>query len=74
MLKSGCTAKYIREAKAYSITSNSELEAEHILRLGKKFFGADNACQGIAPVYASEDFGEYTLVKPGAFFFLSSGK
>ena len=45
-----------------------------MLRLGKEFFGEGNSHSGPCPVYASEDFGNYTLKVPGAFFFLSSGK
>jgi metal-dependent amidase/aminoacylase/carboxypeptidase family protein len=42
--------------------------------LGEKLFGPGNAHAGPCPVYASEDFGNYTNKVPGAFFFLSSGK
>lgn len=45
-----------------------------MLRIGAEHFGKEKAHAGPCPVYASEDFGNYTLKVPGAFFFLSSGK
>jgi metal-dependent amidase/aminoacylase/carboxypeptidase family protein len=44
------------------------------LRLAEEFYGKDNAGQGVLPVRASEDFGYFCRERPGAFFFLSSGK
>ncbi|CAD8075815.1 unnamed protein product [Paramecium primaurelia] len=72
--KYGCSVKVQRQAENYPLTANHPKEAQHILRLGEKYFGAGNAHAGPCPVYASEDFGNYTLKVPGAFFFLSSGK
>jgi hypothetical protein len=40
------------------MTINSEQEADHILRLGKQFFGEEKAGSfGVLPIYGSEDFG-----------------
>lgn len=61
-------------AENYPLTWNHSNEAQHILRLGEMFFGPGNAHAGPCPVYASEDFGNYTNKVPGAFYFLSSGK
>jgi len=69
-----CKLKPERLAENYPLTSNHPNEAQHILRLGEKFFGPGNSHAGPCPVYASEDFGNYTNKVPGAFFFLSSGK
>lgn len=72
--KYGCQIKPTRLAQNYPLTYNHTEEAKHILRLGEKYFGQGNANSGPCPVYASEDFGNYLLKVPGAFFFLSSGK
>lgn len=54
--------------------SNSKAEAHHVERVAKQFFGEENVGPGCMPVKASEDFAYYLLNKPGAFFFLGSGK
>ena len=44
------------------------------MRVGKKLFGEENVGVGKLPFRASEDFAYFTQVKPGAFFFFSSGR
>lgn len=44
------------------------------MRIGKKVFGNDNADGKDLPSKASEDFGYFTDIKPGAYFFLTSHK
>jgi metal-dependent amidase/aminoacylase/carboxypeptidase family protein len=47
---------------------------QHVLRLGKQYFGENNASLGMLPVKASEDFGLYlNKVHSGAYFFVSGG-
>ena len=48
---------------------NTKEEAEHVLRVAKKYLGEDRAGVGELPFRASEDFGFYTQLRPGAFFF-----
>ena len=40
-----------------------------MLRIAKGYLGEEKVGQGTLPFRASEDFGYYTQVKPGAFFF-----
>ena len=42
------------------------------MRVGRKVLGENMVGAGPLPVMASEDFGEYTKIKPGAFFFLTT--
>jgi metal-dependent amidase/aminoacylase/carboxypeptidase family protein len=51
------------------MTSNTKKEAENVLRVAREHLGEDKVGQGTLPFRASEDFGYYTMVKPGAFFF-----
>jgi metal-dependent amidase/aminoacylase/carboxypeptidase family protein len=52
------------------LTANTEAEAGHVERVAKKYLPEPNVfTNGTLPFRASEDFGEYTKVKPGAFFF-----
>lgn len=53
---------------------NTKLEAEHVLRVGRKVFGEDKVGHGNLPFRASEDFAFFTRERPGAFFFFSSSK
>ena len=46
----------------------------HVERIAKKFFGEDKVAPFEMPVMASEDFSFYIQQKPGAFFFLGSGR
>lgn len=54
------------------MTSNTAKETEHVMRVGRKVLGENMVGAGPLPVMASEDFGEYTKIKPGAFFFLTT--
>lgn len=54
------------------INANTKLEAEHVLRVGKKVFGEENSNEGKLPFRASEDFAFFTKHRPGAYFFLST--
>ncbi len=45
-----------------------------MLKVGEKVFGKDKVGKGDIPIKASEDFAYYTQVKPGAYFFLTTGK
>ena len=49
---------------------NSQKEADHVLRVAADTFGKEKSSKGTLPFRASEDFGNYTQLRPGAFFFL----
>lgn len=53
---------------------NSKKEAENVLRVGSALFGPEKVGLGTLPFRASEDFGCYTQVCPGAFFFFCTKK
>lgn len=53
---------------------NTPAEANHVLRVAEQFYGKENAGRGPLPFKASEDFGYFCKDRPGAFFFLASGK
>ena len=58
----------------YPCTVNTPTEAEHVKRiaietLGEEFFSTEGV-----PMTASEDFSFFTEEKPGAFFFIGTGK
>ena len=44
------------------------------MRVGKKVFGEGKSSVGKLPFRASEDFGHFTIHRPGAYFFLSSAE
>ncbi len=69
--KEGFTHDFTYRTNA-PINSNTEAEAEHVLRVGKEVFGEDKVGHGKLPFKASEDFAFFTKEKPGAFFFLST--
>jgi len=56
----------------FPIVDNHVVEAGHVERVAKTFFGDKNVDQGCMPVKASEDFAFYIQKTPGAFFFLGS--
>ncbi|EAR99577.2 amidohydrolase (macronuclear) [Tetrahymena thermophila SB210] len=58
----------------FPATVNSETEANHVERVAKQYFGEANVGIGIMPARASEDFSFYLKERPGAFFFLGSGR
>ena len=62
------------EKMGYCMTANTEAEAGHVIRVAKEHLGEDKVSDKYLPFRASEDFGEYTLVKPGAFFFFCTKK
>ena len=75
----GIAKAYRLEAKGgvlmdsmYRPVINHEIEAAHVERIAKATFGEENFTQEGLPIFASEDFSEYILDKPGAFFFLGS--
>eukprot|EP01016_Furgasonia_blochmanni_P046001 TRINITY_DN6559_c0_g1_i2.p1 TRINITY_DN6559_c0_g1~~TRINITY_DN6559_c0_g1_i2.p1 ORF type:complete len:228 (+),score=22.55 TRINITY_DN6559_c0_g1_i2:213-896(+) len=70
--KFGCTFEHDINI-LYPAVVNHEKETNHIIRLGKEFFGAENVKDTYLPVPASEDFSYFLLERPGCFFFLSSG-
>ena len=41
-----------------------------MLRVAADAFGKEKSSKGTLPFRASEDFGNYTQLRPGAFFFL----
>lgn len=43
----------------FPIVNNTEVEAKHVERVAKEFFGEDNVGVGCMPVKASEDFAFY---------------
>lgn len=45
-----------------------------MLRVAKEYLGEEKVSQGTLPFRASEDFGYYTQVKAGAFFFWCTKK
>jgi len=49
-------------------------EANHVIRVAEQFYGKDKVGVGLLPVRSSEDFSYFCTQKPGAFFFLTSGK
>ncbi len=54
----------------YPPVINHKKEADHVERVAKEVFGKDNFTTAGTPVFASEDFSEYLLEKPGAFLFI----
>ena len=56
----------------YPAVLNHKAQAEHVARVAEKTFGKDRVTAEGLPWFASEDFSEFILEKPGAFFFLGS--
>lgn len=68
----GCKVDVMMKT-VYPALKNTEKEAEHVIRIGKKVLGENNVItEGLIPVKASEDFAFFTKFRPGAFFFLSA--
>ena len=56
----------------YPPVINHETEAAHVERVAKAALGEENFSQEGLPIFASEDFSEFIIERPGAFFFLGS--
>ena len=65
--------KYEFKWSSWPMVVNTEKEADHVLRIGKKVFGEENAHSKGLPVRASEDFCYFNDYRPGAFFFVGTG-
>ncbi len=57
--------------KQGSVTENHKSQSDNVLRLAKELYGEKLVGNIGLPTKASEDFGEYTKIVPGAFFFVS---
>lgn len=56
----------------YPATVNHKEQAQHVIRLAKKYLGEENFSQDDLPCTAAEDFSYYLEEKPGCFFLLGS--
>ena len=62
----------VPEEYMYPPVINHETEAAHVERIAKATFGKENFSEEGLPCFATEDFSEFILERPGAFFFLGS--
>lgn len=65
---------YHLNVSSHPMTSNTKAEAEHVLRVARDYIGAERVGSGTLPFRASEDFGFFTMERPGAYFFFCTKK
>ena len=58
----------------YPSTVNHSEQAQHVMRLAKKFLGEENFSQDDLPMSAAEDFSFYLKEIPGCFYCLGTMK
>lgn len=60
--------------EVYPCTVNTPIEASHVKRIATETLGDEFFSTEGVPMTASEDFSFFTEEKPGAFFFIGTGK
>lgn len=68
----GCTVE-IDYMRGFPALINHAREAEFARSVARSSFGAESILNDFKPRMASEDFGHYLTVKPGAFIFVGNG-
>lgn len=65
---------YDLHTSSHPMTANTKAEAEHVLRVARDYLGPERVGSGTLPFRASEDFGFFTMERPGAYFFFCTKK